>query len=201
MAEIGFYEVTLGGDRLMMRNERFVDPLDAHTKALREFTKKKNKTDADHLELARREFLGSLYCDEKLGPYIPDKWLNEMLVEGARKRKLGRTFEASVIVVDEKHPLQYRGPRTAAALWAAGTEFVDRRCVGNQQNRVMRTRPIFRDWRVTFSLQVLDGGPNGDDIELAIEDAGPYGIGDGRPKYAGKFALLEFKNASARKAA
>lgn len=196
------FEVTISGNRLMMHNDRLSDPLDPYTKALKAVTAKRNKTEEDHVAMSRAEFEGGLYFDEKAGPYIPDKWLNALVVEGARRRKLGKVFAANVSVRDEIHPLQYEGPRTVEAMWAAGTKFVDRRSVGNQQNRVMRTRPIFRDWRVTFVVRVLDDSAvNPDDLEMAIEDAAPYGIGDGRPMFAGKFVVEEFKELKAKRVA
>lgn len=197
------FEVTIGGNRLMMHNDRLSDPLDPHSKALRAATSSKDKkTDEGQLAIARAEFEGGLYFDKEAGPYVPDKWINSMLVEGARRRKLGRIFEAHVTVRDEIHPLQYQGPRTIDGLWKAGTQFVDRRSVGNQQNRVMRTRAIFRDWKVTFLVRLLDDSAvNKEDVEMAIEDAAPYGLGDGRPMYAGKFVVVEFKEIKGKKAA
>ena len=38
-------------------------PLNRHSQSIAQITKKKKKTDADHRELSRREFFGSLYLD------------------------------------------------------------------------------------------------------------------------------------------
>lgn len=189
------FEATIAGPRLMMHNVRLADPLDRYTKALKALTSNKKKSDEDHIEIGRMEFEGGLYFDPAIGPYVPDIWLTAMLVEGARKRKKGKTFEAHVSIPDEKHPLVYDGPRTVDGLWDAGSRFVDRRGVRVQQAKLMRTRPIFRDWKVTFRIQLLECDLNPSDIEAAILDAGPFGIGDGRPMYAGKFTLESFKGA------
>jgi hypothetical protein len=185
------FDVTIGGSRLMMHNAQLSDPLNHYAKALKAFTGNRKKSDEDHVEIGRIEFEGGLYFDPDIGPYIPDHWLNAMLVEGARKRKLGKLFEANVSVAEERHALQYAGPRTVEALWASG-KFADRRGVVIGQAKTMRTRPLFRDWKVSFRVQLLECELNADEIETAVLNAGPYGIGDGRPMLAGKFALVSF---------
>lgn len=190
------YMATIGGARLMMSNARMSDPVDRYTKALKALTGQKKKSDDDHAEISRIEFEGRLYFHEKHGPYLPDQVLNAVLVEGARKRKQGTVFSANISVAEEYNRLEYDGPRTVEAMWEAG-KFADRRPVVVGQAKTMRTRPMFRDWRVTFTVQVLECELNGDDIESALLNAGPYGIGDGRPMLAGKFTLLNFKEISA----
>lgn len=185
------FDVTIKGSKLMMHNVRLSDPLDNFTKALKAFTGNRKKSDEDHVEISRIEFEGGLYFDPKVGPYIPDTWLNAMLVEGARKRKLGKLFEANVSVAEERNPLKYDGPRTVEGLWKDG-RFADRRGVVVGQAKTMRTRPIFRDWSVSFRIQLLECELNADELETAILNAGPYGIGDGRPMLAGKFSLESF---------
>jgi hypothetical protein len=50
-----------GQTALVVHNERLADPLDTCTQAVAAISKKRNKTIADHEEVARREFLGGLY--------------------------------------------------------------------------------------------------------------------------------------------
>lgn len=188
------FDVVIGGKKLMMHNVRLADPLDEHSKALKAVTSSRKKSDEDHVLISRLEFIGGLYHDKGLGPYVPDSWLSAMLVEGARKRKLGKLFEANVSVVDDRYPLLYEGPRSVDELWTAGT-FADRRGVVVGMAKTMRTRPLFRQWRVGFQVALLECELNPEDVETAIVAAGPYGIGDGRPMLAGKFALLSFAEA------
>lgn len=186
-------KVTIQGDRLLMHNVRLADPLDPYSKAIKAVAGKRKKSDDDHAEIARVEFEGGLYIDDAIGPYVPDKWLVGSIIGGARKRKLGREFAANVSLSEEKIKLIYDGPRTAAKLWEAGSTFVDRRGVGVNGKMVMRTRPIFRNWSATFTVQVLECDLNLSDLEEALDEAGPRGIGDGRPQLGGKFAVQSFK--------
>lgn len=185
------FDVTIRGPKLLMHNVRLADPLDDYAKAMKTLTGNRKKSDEDHAEISRIEFHGGLYFAADIGPYIPDSWLSAMLVEGARKRKLGKPFEANVSIAEERNPLSYTGPRTVEGLWSAGT-FVDRRGVVIGQAKTMRTRPLFRDWKVTFQVHLLECELNAEEVETAICNAGPYGIGDGRPMLAGKFALESF---------
>lgn len=45
---------------LLMHNGRLADPLDPHSKALADAARRRGKIEADHLEIARLEFLDSL---------------------------------------------------------------------------------------------------------------------------------------------
>ncbi|MGO9831818.1 MAG: hypothetical protein ACLPJH_16925 [Myxococcaceae bacterium] len=183
----------ISGARLMMHNGQLADPLNPYTKALKAVSKKKQKSDDDHLAVAKAEFQGSLYHDEDLGPVIPGEWIQSAMIQGAKAVKLGKQFTAGVIVEDELIKLEYSGPRTRDGLWN-DPKFVDRRAVRVQMAKVMRTRPLFRDWSATFEISIFDGAVNVEDVEAALERAGAFvGIGDGRPRIAGKFCIEEFK--------
>lgn len=189
--EFQLFNVEIAGKRMLMHNGQLADPLNEYAKALKEVTSKRKKSDADHEESARREFQGGLYFDEKAGPYIPDLVLVSMLVEGAKKRKLGKAFTATVSVVDEVNPLLYQGPRTRESLWN-DRSFVDRRGAVVGTSRIMRTRPKFTDWSLRFQVSLLKSELNAADIEAALTDAGLYvGLGDHRPAF-GKFMLRSF---------
>jgi hypothetical protein len=56
-----------GQSPLVMHNERLADPLDEFTRAIGAISKKRNKTEADHMEIGRLEFFGGLYAN----PMIP----------------------------------------------------------------------------------------------------------------------------------
>jgi len=186
--------------RLMMHNEQLADPLNEFAKGLKSYTSKKKKTDEDHLKIAEVEFQGGLYFDDEVGPYVPSSWLMGMLIEGARRNRLGREFESFVIVDEDRVPLKYSGPRTREGLWS-DKRFMDRRCVGNMGNRVVRTRPRFDNCSIKFTLRIFDGGPNLDSVEEALNIAGQaVGIGDGRPRFAGKFVVESFEPVKAKKA-
>ncbi len=46
---------------LLMKNGQTVDPLNAHSRSIAEITSKRKKTDGDHREIGRREFMAGLY--------------------------------------------------------------------------------------------------------------------------------------------
>lgn len=186
------YEVKIKGQRLMMHNEQLANPFNDYTIELAKVTKKRGKSVEDHLSIAEIEFQGGLYFDAAAGPYVPARCLNKMLVMGARRRKLGKMFEQMVMVDREVNPVEYDGPRTRKALWAAVDDagnrtFVDQRLVGVNAARTLRTRPLFRDWSVTFIVKVLDGAVSREDVATALEAAETIGLLDGRPVYAGQF--------------
>lgn len=188
------YTAKIHGERLMMHNEVLANPFNAYTQELAKFTKKRGKTLDDFSEIARIEFQGGLYHDAKAGPYVPARCLNKMLVMGARRRKLGKLFEQMVIVDREVNPVEYQGPRDRKGLWEAVDDsgnrvFADTRLVGVNAARTMRTRPLFRDWMVTFEIKVIDAAVDQKDLMSALEAAESIGLLDGRPVYAGQFTL------------
>lgn len=194
------YRVVIQGARLMMHNEQLANPFSPYTIELSKVAKKRGKSVEDHLAIAEIEFQGGLYFDKEAGPYIPARCLNKMLVMGARRRKLGKTFEQMVIVEREVNPVSYEGPRSRKGLWEAvdaegNRAFADMRLVGVNAARTLRTRPLFREWSCEFFVRVLDAAVNATDIEAALDAAQTIGILDGRPIYAGQFTVAAFEEA------
>lgn len=195
------YEVTIRGIRpILVHNGRLADPLDDYAKALKVVSKKRDKSDEDHIEVGRVEFVGGLYLDPKLGPVIPADNLQAVIERGATKRKLGKVFKALVEVPEPEgeatgYALKYDGPRDPKGLWA-NKQFVHRKGARISNKRVIRTRARFpTGWTVTFPVEVLHGGATKAQVEEAISDAGIYeGLGDWRPRY-GKFEVVEIKAA------
>jgi hypothetical protein len=173
---------------LLMHNGRLANPLDEMTKGLKEITSKRKKSDEDHVEVMRREWMGGLYFDEEIGPYIPGSCLDAILVEGAKKRKLGKSFKSAVFTDAGEYPLSYDGPRTIAGLWA-DPKFRDVQGVRVGQARVMRCRPLFKRWALTFSVLLQPSELNPADVTEALEEAGrSVGLCDYRPRY-GRFTV------------
>ncbi len=196
------FKAIISGPALIMHNGRLANPRDPYAKALKEVTAKKKKSDEDHEETSRREFQGGLYHDDDIGPYIPGEALQTMLVEGSRKAKQGREF-VSVTVEEDRVPLEYKGPRDREGLWA-DDKFVHTVGVKVTTSRVMRTRPLFRNWRVSFTITIEDGATvNPGDVERALTTAGRMvGLGDWRPGSPrggrhGRFVLDSFEEQAA----
>lgn len=170
---------------IVMHNERLADPLNEHAKALKALTKKKNKTDDDHLAVSRAEFMGGLYWDADLGPHVPERCLERLLRDAASKSKQGKAVLSALIVTDPAK-LEYKGPRDPVAMWEAGS-FVLRASVGVGQQRVIRSRPIFRDWSLTFTVNFDENVLDARDVDSFVEIGGRLvGLLDWRPKH-GRF--------------
>lgn len=170
---------------LLMHSDRFANPLDTATKAHKELTGKRKKTDADHEAIARSEWMGSLYHRDGVGPYIPGQNLDATLQEAAKLQKLGKKFKQAVTVVENEIPLQYKGPRDPEGLFNAG--FVDVRGVKVAMAKLMRCRPKFNEWAAEFTVAYNEEVLNVEEIKKAIADAGQLvGVCDYRPRF-GKF--------------
>jgi hypothetical protein len=177
-----------GTEPLLMHNSRLADPLDPMAKALKGVTGKTKKTDDDHLEMAKLEFLGGLYFDDVAGPYIPGDNISRMLVDAGRKRKLGTKVTAGCFVTSSINPLAYGHgePRTPMELWDSG-RFSHRASAKVGMQRVNRTRPHFPVWTTSATIyldtEVLDES----DLRTLVDIGGRLvGLGDWRPRF-GRF--------------
>ena len=182
------YTIRLNGTSpLVMSNNRSVDPLDALKKEMDKITSKRKKTDADHEELKRVEFMSRIYADEETGPYIPAGNLRAMLIAGAKKQKMGTAFK-SALYVHADASLEYDGPRDIQGLYEAG--YAWRVPVKNMgTSTVMRTRPKFDQWACEFEVDADEEVVNKSDVEEALEKARKYvGLGDARTLGFGRFS-------------
>lgn len=175
-----------GGSPLIMHNERLADPLDDYTRAIAAVSKKRNKTDADHLEIGRLEFLGGLYTNGN-GPCLPAWNILRCLQDGAKRHKRGVDVLRGVYPLPEHADVIYDGPRDPDEMWKAGG-FALRKTVGVQRARTVRTRPIFVDWKCELPVEVDPTVFDTDTLQNVWREAGVYaGIGDMRPIH-GRFA-------------
>jgi len=137
--------------------------------------------------MARLEFLYSLYLQDGK-PCIPGVVLEAALIGkggAARKMKKGKQAAAGLFVF-ENFLLEYEGPTDPNELWE-DESFRLRVACKVQQNKVMRTRPIFEQWaanvEVNFNPDLVDKGEIVDWMEVAGAEVG---LMDWRPKY-GRF--------------
>ena len=180
----------VGTSPLITHNGRLIDPLDPISKLIKEVSAKRTKTDADHEEMARLEFLGSLYHQPEVGPFIPAVNLHKSIVEGARLSRGGKSIERGVFFDDVLLPLVYEGPRDAEQLFAE-KRFVSRMPVKVGAAKVMRTRPVFTRWRLEGAGQFDDAVLNLTDLRQAVQKAGlMIGLGDYRPSFGRYTATL-----------
>jgi len=175
---------------MLMHSDKLSNPLDPATKAHKEMTSKRKKTDEDLMDIAKSEWMSSLYWDDSMGVYMPVQNVRKSLIEGARQNKLGKHIERGVVFMDSKLPLEYPGLRDREKMFDDGN-FVDARTVVVSRSRLVRYRPIFHEWsfeaEVIFDESVIDKR----DILMCWANGGRLiGLGDFRPMY-GRYEVEE----------
>lgn len=177
-----------GTSPLMMHSDRLANHLLPETKAHKELTGKRKKTDDDHLAIARSEFIAGAYFDEKLGFYVPGQNFDATFWSGAKLQKMGVHWKRGAMVMTDKVKLEFDGPNTPARLWE-DARFVDCRGVKVGQAKIMRYRPIFLDWAVTLEVVVNPDVLDVAEAKKAISDAGKLiGVCEYRPRF-GRFEV------------
>lgn len=177
----------------MFHNQQLANPLNKFTKALKKVSAKKAKTDVDHMEMAKIEFLGSLYVDEEEHPIMPSEGIEAIIRSGAKKSKEGKVVQSAVQCTSDAR-LEYEGPKTPNELWEAGGEdevspYAHQTMVKVGMSKILRTRPVFKNWSATIDLaynpELCDDEQITKWLEVAGEQCGAY---DWRPKF-GRFSV------------
>ena len=185
------YDVTLRGDSLIMHNGQTADPLNPFSKAMKEISGKRKKTDSDYEAMSNIEYKAGLYVDAKNNVIIPSRVLESVLAEGAKKSKEGK-LALSGMFVDTDALLDYEGyPMSLDELMNSPEH---RLCVAVRvgMSKVMRTRPHFKNWSAKFKVSLNADVANEGQLRRWVEDAGAYvGIGDWRPRH-GRYEVVEF---------
>lgn len=173
---------------LLMHDNKTVDPMHPSAKALKKLTSQRNKTDEQLEEIKKLEWRAGLYTDDKDRPTLPAEVLEAAIVAGSKKSKNGPKFKASFFV-EEVHGLKTNEKGTPEEIYERGTA-VDYRAVTISRAKIMRARPIFRDWECTFTVAFDTDQINQEEVIKAIEDAGQQcGVGDWHPKH-GRFEVV-----------
>lgn len=182
------FEILLKGEApLLMHNSRLANPLDPMAKQVKKLTRKRNKTDEEYAELAHVEWMGGMYFDDQLGPYVPGENIARCLVDGAKLTRQGTAVSRGVFIKSDVNPLAYEkgAPRTIEGLWDKGYKHMASVVVARQ--RIMRCRPWFPNWAVSAIGLVDPSVLELDDISAIAESAGAMiGLGDWRPRF-GRF--------------
>jgi len=173
---------------LLMHSDRFANPLDEDAIEHKKLTSKRNKTVENLHEIAKSEWLGSLYYNDDLGIHIPTANLRKNLIEGARKFKLGKHVEGGVFFNSQGFPLEYEGSKKPETLYR-NKEFVDCRSVVVGRAKLMRYRPIFKHWALSGTLEYEETVIDEEQIKQSFEKAGQVvGLGDYRPLF-GRYSV------------
>ncbi len=176
---------------LMVHNGDLASPFNEHARAIKTISGKRKKTDEDHEKMAKLEFLGSLYMGEK-GPVMPGKCIDVVLLKAAKKNKEGPMVKAGAWC-EENIPLEFDGPKDPEKMWKDG-RFTDQRMVRVQQNKVLRTRPIFEKWALEVPVVIdTDVVPNDDTVDRWMDTAGAIiGLCEWAPRF-GRFKATRLK--------
>lgn len=179
------HKVTIGGDTLLMHNGQTADPLNKYAKALKAVTsdKQRKKTEEGIIEMGRIEYEAGLYLDSKGKVILPSRVLEAHLAEGARKTKEGKTALAGMFV-DTDGVLEYEGGPLSVAKLLDSPDHRLTVAVRIGQVKVMRVRPLFKDWSATFEVSVLEEMAGTSTLKTWLTNGGNFvGLGDWRPRY------------------
>lgn len=171
---------------LILHNGHTADPLNYYAKEIKKISSKRSKTEADYEEMARLEWMASLYTkDNKI--VIPGDVIQAMIESGAKKFKLGPKVKAGLFVNPVMFPLVFPdSERSLEELWK-NDNYKLASLVRVQTSKVVRTRAKFDEWSVSFDLMYEDEILDKDTITQIIEKAGlECGFCDWRPRY-GRF--------------
>jgi len=179
----------VGTAPLLMHNVRLADAENPYVKEISKLTAKRTrKTDEDRREIDRLSFAGGLYHDAQMGPYLPAENIFRCLQESAALTRSGKKIERGVIFLESRVPIEYEGPRDIDSLWNDGnSQFVDRRMVVVQRQRIARVRPIFPEWQCSISVEIDRQIIDPDEFcEITAKAGRLIGLGDFR-RFYGKF--------------
>jgi len=190
-----------GAAPLILKNGWTANPLNKFALAMKEITSKKNKTEADHILLANVEWLGCWYYEDNQvefavgsnnviigdhgGLILPTTVIWGMIVNGAKKNKLGNQFKSGVFI-NADCSLDFEGKKDLSAMMADDNfRIVTIERVGTA--RVVRTRPYLKKWSVSPVINYDDTVVNRAQIDQALEVAGRLvGLCERRPSF-GRF--------------
>lgn len=180
-----------GTSPLIMHSCQCVNPLHPISKELKKYTSKRQKTEDDLIKISDLEWEAGAYWKEGLGLYIPAENVEATMIGGAKSFKKGTDFQKYVSVTDLYIPLDYGENLTKEQL-VANYDYRDCRPMNVMKSKVMRTRPRFDTWKITFNMIYDEAKLDLDQIVQALEYAGNYvGLCDSRPKYGKFVATLE----------
>jgi hypothetical protein len=170
-----------GTKRLLMHSGRLADPLDPIAQDLARLTSKRPKTIADHKQISKVEWFGSLWLHDGV-PCIPAEAIMAAFIGGAKVLKRGPQAAAG-LAVEHDALLVYDGPADVDELWESREFFFRAGVKVGVNSKTMRTRPCFEDWHAEFSVSYLPSIIDREHLIQALEQAGVRrGLGDWRPQ-------------------
>lgn len=193
------YKISITGiTPLIMHNDIGCNPLDPLTKQRKEISCIRKKTDEHYVMLARLEWEQALYYSEEIGMYLPSRCIMASIKNAAKKFKQGRDTKAITIIDALGSSLKGFEKMNPDKLWEIknknGSQKHTHCCsVVVQRARIMRTLPLFPEWKTTFNLLLDTEILNPENLSRILKTAGfEYGVGEMRPQLGwgfGKFNI------------
>jgi len=141
----------------------------------------------------------SLYRDGEGSIVVPSRAIEGTMREAAKdfpvggkggKKSYKEYIMAGILVEPDNIPLQMADGGNPEDAWK-----IDLQPVVVQKSRIMRARPRFDQWKLQFTLTLLDPLLDPRTVREILEAAGKYkGLLDHRPKY-GRFQVACFEPA------
>ena len=177
-----------GVSPLICHNGDLANPANTFSVQTKKFTSKRKKTESDYEEIARLGWFGALYLNEDKKPIIPGEVIEGFFNSAAKKNRLGQKAKSGIIC--ESNPeIIYKGSSNIDKLFK-DKNFVNQSMVKVQTSKVLRTRPIFKNWELKFKLHFMSNVIDREDIiDIAKIGGSIVGIGDWRPKH-GRFEII-----------
>lgn len=172
---------------MLIHNGQTADPMNRFSKAMKEVSSKRGKTESDYAEMSHIEFMASLYMGEK-GPVIPAANLEATIINAAKKFKEGVQAKAGMYVKSNAY-LKYDGPKDPEKMFK-DDRFRDVRAVVIQRSKVMRTRAIFPEWEADVEVCFESSVTNESRVDEWMVCAGNLvGLCEMRPRF-GRFDVV-----------
>lgn len=176
-----------GVSPIVFHNERLANHTDPYTRELKKLNAVKKKTDDTYEEIKWLEWRAGFY-DHEDRVIIPADNILATGRNGARKLKKGKDFDAAVIEAEPLFHLEYDGPKTIDKM-KGDMRFCYYRTVVVQGRRVMRARPIFKQWSLAIALMFDPDIIQKSELMQSLEIAGErVGLCERRPRF-GRFTV------------
>lgn len=179
-----------GTSPLIMHSCQCVNPLHPISVELKKYTSKKKKTEDDLKKISDLEWESGAYWKEGLGLYIPAENVRATLVNGAKEIRKGTDIQKYVDILDLYIPFNYGENLTKQEL-IDSYEYRDTRPMTVNRAKVMRTRPRFDQWNITFKMRYDETKIDLDVIMMSLKNAGSYiGLCDSNKYGYGRFVAI-----------
>jgi hypothetical protein len=177
-----------GFSPLLQNNPQTVDPLSKYAQMKKPLTSKNKKTDEDILEIRRIEVESKVFWDDKIGIFVPTRWVLAAVAQNSYKiAKISKaTARGAIFATYDKAKLTYSGMRNVKKLIdiPRNERFVRLLNLPQKGVRLAKAFPIFENWSFEVELEYDDGVVNKSSLVDILNYSARYGgFGDLRPSY------------------